>query len=273
MNRSAISLLTLLLALPVVGHTDLRLYVFDCGIIDMQDISSFSLSNDESPVRQLFVPCYLVEHDDQQMIWDAGLPNAIAGQGTIDQGGGMSMSLDTSLIEQLETLELSAADIDLVAFSHMHFDHVGAANLFTNARLLIQDTEYAAAFEDPDNPYFQPDLYMGLKDNEREILSGDYDVFGDGSVTIVSAPGHTPGHQVLLLQLENSGPLVLSGDLYHFAESRALRRAPQFNFDAEQTFGSMDKVEALIKAEGAILWIEHEKALADTLNMAPAFYD
>lgn len=273
MNRLILSLLSLLLFAPAISHANVRLYVFDCGVIDMEDISQFSLSNDESPVRQLFVPCYLIEHDDQLMIWDAGLPDAIAGQGSIEQGAGMSMTLDRSLIDQLAELDIDPADIDLIAFSHMHFDHVGAGNHFTNAKLLIQDTEYTAAFEEPDNPYFQPDLYMGLRDNEREILSGEYDVFGDGSVTIVSAPGHTPGHQVILLQLENLGPLVLSGDLYHFAESRALRRAPEFNVDAEQTFESMDKIEALIEAEGATLWIEHEMALAKTLKRAPAYYD
>ncbi|MEM8769805.1 MAG: N-acyl homoserine lactonase family protein, partial [Pseudomonadota bacterium] len=110
-------------------------------------------------------------------------------------------------------------------------------------------------------------------ENDREVLNGDHDVFGDGSVILVSAPGHTPGHQVLFLRLKNLGNLVLSGDLYHFRKSRELRRAPTFNYNAEQTFAAMDKVEALIEAEGATLWIEHDKALADTLVKAPDFYD
>jgi glyoxylase-like metal-dependent hydrolase (beta-lactamase superfamily II) len=267
------TLTVILLGIPLMAAAEVKLYVFDCGVIDMEDVTQFSLTNDETPVRRLFVPCYLIDHDGQQMIWDAGLPDNIAGQGTIDAGNGMSMRMDLSMAENLAKVNLTPEDVDLVAFSHMHFDHVGAANLFTSAHLLIQDTEYAAAFEDPDNPYFQADLYMGLAENERTLLSGDHDVFGDGSVVIVSAPGHTPGHQVLLLRLNNTGPLVLSGDLYHFAESRKLRRAPEFNVDAEQTFESMDKVEALIRNENATLWIEHEQALADTLNMAPAYYD
>ncbi len=98
-------------------------------------------------------------------------------------------------------------------------------------------------------------------------------MFGDGSVVLVSAPGHTPGHQVLLLRLENFGPLILSGDLYHFRKNRELRRVPLFNTDAQQTLESMTKVEALIVAEGATLWIEHDQALADTLNKTPRFYD
>jgi glyoxylase-like metal-dependent hydrolase (beta-lactamase superfamily II) len=250
-----------------------KLYVLDCGVIGLADVSGFGLTNDETPVRELFVPCYVIDHAGQQMLWDAGLPDAIVGQGEVTEDSGMTMRMDDTMADKLAVIGLAPADIDIVAFSHMHFDHVGAANLFTGAHLLIQDTEYEAAFVAKDNPVFQPDLYLGLSENERTLLSGDHDVFGDGAVTIVSAPGHTPGHQVLLLRLANTGPLVLSGDLYHFAESRALRRTPVFNTDAEATLHSMDKVEALIREEGATLWIEHEKALAETLELAPAFYD
>lgn len=261
-------------ASPASAATDdVRLYVFDCGLIGAADISMFNLSNDETPVRELFVPCYLIEHPDGRMIWDAGLPLAMAGQGRIEEEGGVYMHYERSLIDQLADMQLAPADIELVAFSHMHYDHVGAANAFKGSMLLIQETEYSAAFENVTNPVFQPDLYMDLQDSDMQILTGDHDVFGDGKVMIISAPGHTPGHQVLLLQLANTGPLVLSGDLYHFQMSRKLRRAPTFNTDAEQTFRSMDKVEKLLEAEGATLWIEHEKALADTLKMAPAYYD
>jgi len=261
-----------LAALPATA-ANVRLTVFDCGIIHVYDVRTFSLTNEETTVRELFVPCYLIEHPDGRLLWDAGLPLRMVGQGLIESPPDMAMAYETSLIDQLAELSLSPDDIDFAAYSHMHFDHVGAANAFSSAKLLIQDTEYQAAFVEKDNPYFQPDLYEELVDSEKEILSGDYDVFGDGSVVIISAPGHTPGHQVLLLKLDNFGPLILSGDLYHFRKSRELRRAPQFNVDAEQTFRSMDKVEALIKAEGATFWIEHDKALADTLDLAPAYYD
>lgn len=270
--KQALLILTLI-ALSGITQANVRLYVFDCGLIGAEDISPFSLSNDETPVRELFVPCYLIEHPEGRMVWDAGLPLALAGGGRVEQEGGVYQVYERSFIDQLADMNLATTDIDLVAFSHMHYDHVGAANAFTSSKLLIQDTEYAAAFDTPDNPYYQADLYMDLNSNERQILSGDHDVFGDGSVVIVRAPGHTPGHQVLLLRLANSGNLVLSGDLYHFQMSRKLRRAPIFNSDPEETFRSMDKVEALLEQENATLWIEHEKSLADTLNMAPAYYD
>jgi len=104
------------------------------------------------------------------------------------------------------------------------------------------------------------------------LLDGDHDVFGDGSVKILSAPGHTPGHQVLALELRELGPLVLSGDLYHFRKSRELRATPTFNTDRERTLRSMDKIEAYIAERGATLWIEHDAALADSIDLAPAYY-
>jgi glyoxylase-like metal-dependent hydrolase (beta-lactamase superfamily II) len=105
------------------------------------------------------------------------------------------------------------------------------------------------------------------------MLDGDHDVFGDGSVRIIYTPGHTPGHQALLVNLSNTGPVILSGDLFHFRANRRLRRAPTFNYDPVMTLESMDRIEALIKETDAALWIEHDKALADTLRKAPEFYD
>ncbi len=247
-----------------------KLYVFDCGHLSFPDISAFGLSNDETDVRELFVPCYLIEHEAGRMIWDAGLPLGMVGP----RQDGASNWYETSLIDQLAAMDLAPADIDYAAYSHFHYDHVGAANAFKDATLLIQESEHQAAFEHPEtNPVFQPALYDQLADSQKILLQGDHDVFGDGSVVIVSAPGHTPGHQVLKLELDSMGTLILSGDLYHFEVSRRLRRTPTFNTDAEQTLRSMDKVEALVRETDATFWIEHNLELANSLNLAPAFYD
>ena len=216
------------------AHADPRLYVFDCGHLSFPDVSAFGLSNEETTVRELFVPCYLIEHEGERMIWDAGLPLNMVGPRQPDA----SSWYETSIIDQLAQMDISPEDIDYTAYSHFHYDHVGAANAFANATLLIQQTEFEAAFETPEtNPVFRPELYDQLRDSDKIMLDGDFDVFGDGSVMIISAPGHTPGHQVLKLELENFGPLVLSGDLYHFEASRRLRRTPVFNTDAGANAG------------------------------------
>ena len=256
------------------SKSDLKLYVFDCGGLTFEDVSAFGLTNEETDVREMFVPCYLVDNGGRLLFWDGGLPLGIAGQGEVELDSGGIMRYERSVLEQLADLGLTPADVEFTAFSHFHFDHVGAANAFTTSTLLIQETEYTAAFEHPDeNPVFDPSLYGQLTTTPRILLDGDHDVFGDGRVIIYSAPGHTPGHQVLWLDLANEGPLMLSGDLYHFVVSRQLRRVPVFNTDKAQTLASMTRVEEILNSTGAALWIEHNKALADTLRKAPAYYD
>lgn len=251
----------------------LRLYVFDCGMLRFDSIEDFSIADDETEVRDLIVPCYMVEHEKGRMLWDGGLPSATAGTSGW-QGEGMLMRLDRTLNEQLADIGLNMSSFDFMAFSHMHFDHVGVANEVDGATLIIQRAEYDAAFADPVTiPGADPSLYDKLKDVDRVLIEGDYDVFGDGRVRIISAPGHTPGHQVLFIDLANTGPVVLSGDLYHFAISRVQKRVPQFNTDRDVTLESMDRVEALLVQTGAELWIEHELARFEHLNKSPSNYD
>ena len=251
----------------------LKLYVFDCGMLRYKSIESFAISDDETDIRDLIVPCYVVEHGSRRLLWDGGLPSKLA---DIDgwQGEGSLSRLDRTLSDQLSGVGLDMSSFDYVAFSHMHFDHVGVANEIDGATLIIQKPEYEAAFAGgPGAEQYQTALFENLKDAERIVIDGDYDVFGDGRVRIISAPGHTPGHQVLLIDLANTGPIMLSGDLYHFAITREKRRVPSFNFDRDMTLNSMERIENLIEDTGAAFWIEHELAFFEQLNKAPAFYD
>lgn len=251
-----------------------KLAVMNCGELTLTDISAFGLSNDDTDVRDLFVPCYLVEHNGQTLLWDAGLPLGIVGAGEVPYPGGGTLRYEVSVLDQLAEMGYAPSDIDFMALSHLHFDHAGAANLFSDATLLIQRPEYEEAFlADDVIEVFDPSLYSELQDSEKIVLDGDHDVFGDGEVRILAAYGHTPGHQVLFVNLANTGPVVLSGDLYHFRFSRENRRTPVFNTDRAQTLAAMDKIEAFLEESGATLWIEHDKAFADTLKKAPAFYD
>ncbi len=254
----------------------LKLYVFDCGMLHFESIEYFSISDDETDIRELIVPCYVVEHAKGRLLWDGGLPSKIADVDGWHGAGveGVLSRLDRTLSEQLSGIGLDMNSFDYAAFSHMHFDHVGVANEVTGATLIIQKPEYDATFGDEVTvPAVDPTLFENLKNTERILISGDHDVFGDGRVRIISAPGHTPGHQVLFIDLANTGPVVLSGDLYHFAISRQDRRVPEFNVDRDMTLASMDRVEALVQETGATFWIEHELAFFEQLNKAPAYYD
>ena len=251
-----------------------KLSVFDCGWLGFTDITLFGLSNEESAVREMFVPCYLIEHQGKRMVWDFGLPPNIVGAGVVEYVPGATMRYDVSIIDQLKTLGLDPGDIDFIAPSHLHFDHAGALSLFEGSTLLIQKAERDSVVgEATENVAIDPSLFAGMEDTPTVHLEGDHDVFGDGKVIIYSTPGHTAGHQVLFIDLENTGRIVLSGDLYHFRFSRENQRTPEFNFSRGQTLESMERVEALLAETGATLWIEHDHALADTLKKSPAFYD
>ena len=251
-----------------------KLSILDCGWLGFADITLFGLSNEESAVREMFVPCYLIEHQGKRMVWDFGLPPNIVGAGVVEYVPGATMRYDVSIIDQLKTLGLEPSDIDFIAPSHLHFDHAGALSLFKGSTLLIQKSERDSVVgEATENVAIDPSLFVGMEDTPTVQLEGDHDVFGDGKVVIYSTPGHTAGHQVLFIDLENTGKIVLSGDLYHFRFSRENQRTPEFNFSRDQTLESMERVEALLAETGATLWIEHDHALADTLKKSPAFYD
>ena len=161
-----------------------------------------------------------------------------------------------------------------MAFSHIHWDHVGASNDVTSGTWLVQQGDYDAAHAEGNMsvPAVQPELLVGIKERPTQVLSGDHDVFGDGTVQLIAADGHTPGHQVLFVDLAETGPVVLSGDLYHFQFSRVNRVVPLFNVDAERTLQSMDKVEALVTMMDADLWLQHDASLFESQQKAPGFY-
>ena len=265
-------LASLLIFISTQSFAGTKLYVFDCGLINLDNLEIFNIAEDESPVRQLFVPCYLIEHDSGLLLWDGGLPKPIANaEGPVSPVGG-TLVYDRWIVDQLADMGVSPADVTFAAYSHLHFDHAGAANFFLESNVLMQREEWDAAFSEGGD-FVDSSLFDGLKEANVTFIEGDYDVFGDGSVRLIYTPGHTSGHQVLLVTLENTGKILLSGDLYHTRANRSLRRVPKFNVDAEETLASMDRVEDLLSQTGATLWIEHDKALADNLKKAPQFYD
>mgnify|MGYP003669645124 FL=1 len=249
-----------------------KLYVFDCGSAHLDSLEMFNIKPEESDVRELFIPCYVIEHDAGRLFWDGGLPATVVGNEPPEDAPGPVMRYERWIIDQLADMGLSPADITYAAYSHLHFDHAGAANQLAENTVIMQQAEWDTAFEEG-HEFVDPTLFAGLKSANVKLIEGDYDVFGDGSVRLISTPGHTPGHQSLLVMLENTGPVMLSGDLYHTRANRELRRVPTFNYNAEQTLQSMDKMDALLAETGATLWIGHDKALADTLKKAPAYYD
>ncbi|MEO8157737.1 MAG: N-acyl homoserine lactonase family protein [Betaproteobacteria bacterium] len=253
-----------------------RLYVLNCGENDTRDVSAWSPGVDGGQPRTFSDSCYLIRHGKDLLLWETGVSDAIAAMpdGLTVGNGMLTLHVRKTLRSQLQELGIAPGEITHLGFSHCHGDHVGNANLFTAAKLYIQQVEYDAAFgPDAARSGFNPAFYNKLRDSETVKLDGDYDVFGDGSVMIYSTPGHTAGHQSLLVRLPKTGPVLLSGDAVHFRENWDNRRVPVRNFSREQSLASMEKLAGILAREHATLWINHDKPQTDTLKHAPEYFE
>ena len=250
-------------------QANMRLYVMDCGELRVKE--GVPLIGHQP--QRVFVPCYLIDHPKALMLWDAGLYPGNVGKGVIE-GLRVNQIYKRSVVDQLQDIGIQPEDIELMALSHMHYDHAGAANYFPNVHLYIQRPEYEAAFEN-ETPGYMTSLYDELADNPMTLLDGDHDVFGDGKIILISAPGHTAGHQVLLIDLVETGPLLLSADMYYTKIDRAKRIVPKFAFAAnlQQALESMDKVESIVEKKGATMWLAHDYELSQRLRLAPSYYE
>src|SRR5450432_3470736 len=251
-----------------------RLYVLYCGEAHIPDLSPWSPGFHVGEPAVFSDNCYLIQHGRDWMMWDTGYPDSLADkpEGIV---GPRSKALRTkTLASQLAEIGVAPAQVTYLAFSHSHGDHVGNGNLFTAATLYIQKAEYDAAFgPDAAKFGFVPATYDQLRTSRIVKLDGDADVFGDGSVRILSTPGHTAGHQSLLVRLPKTGAVVLSGDVAHFQENFVNRRVPGFNFNVEQSKQSIDKLDAIVKAEHAQLWINHDSEQNATIAHAPKYIE
>jgi N-acyl homoserine lactone hydrolase len=253
-----------------------RLYILDCGTISRMDSNLFGLKPEEVKVNVGFAsPCYLVVHPKGTLIWDVGqVPDAdIPDDGTevVQQD---ILKATRRLGSQLERLGYNPKEVTYMAMSHYHADHTANANMFAGSTWIVQQAEYDIMFSDAQVDIRTPDSYRDLKNTKRIALqNADHDVFGDGTVVIKTAPGHTPGHQMLFLKLAKFGPLLLAGDLYHFPEEKTLDRVPIFDFNAAMTRETRKKVDQFVAQAHAQMWIQHDAPTYATLKKAPDYYE
>jgi glyoxylase-like metal-dependent hydrolase (beta-lactamase superfamily II) len=248
----------------------LRLYTIDCGQIEVSDMSDFSDTGEyDGQSATLASPCFLVRHPKGTLLWDLGLGDRK--DGVTD--GPFHLVVRKSLSSQLAQIGLKPGDVGMLAFSHLHWDHTGNANAFPQATWLIPKAEFEWATSLPTPGGVDLDSISAYRAAKVVTFEGDRDVFGDGSVRILRANGHTPGHSVLMLKLKNSGTVVLSGDLYHAMRSRRERLIPAFNVSRADTLASIERIERIVQASRARFVIQHAREAVDALPKFPAYLD
>lgn len=232
---AAALLLTAAAAPPPSPPPSLKLWRLDCGTF---------------PQKALVNSCYLIRHGSRYMLWDTGFAADGVRPGAV---------LARRVVDQLALLGVPSAAVEVVGLSHMHWDHLGQAADFPQARLLIGAADWRALRALPVAAGLEPHRLSPWITNGGpvELAAGDLDVFGDGSVVMVATPGHTPGHRSLLVRL-GSGPVLLSGDLYHSAGQFAGDQVPRGAADAEATRRSFRRFRRLADELNAKIIIQHE---------------
>jgi N-acyl homoserine lactone hydrolase len=276
----AISLVLVLADCSQAAGPSLKLYVFDNGVLRGIDPAAFHLTKEEVGEPDMVCASYLVVHTaggkTESLLWDSGVvadADIEAGKGEVKRGA-FTLSASKTLKSQLAAIGFAPKDITYFGLSHNHFDHVANANAYAGSTWIVQQPEREAMFGDKPGPATVAALYAALKDSKTQVLHGeDHDVFGDGSVVVKAAYGHTPGHQVLVVKLKKTGPVVLAGDLYHYQAERGTDKVPGFEFNKEQSLASRAAIETLVKETGAQLWIEHDLPNFKSQKKAPEFYE
>lgn len=249
---------------------EVKLWRLDCGAAQINDLNQFSDTRAFTGKKMRFTDsCYLIKHGTTYMLWDTGLPAALKGAAISDTQP-LSATVTLTLPEQLAQIGVKPEEISIIGISHYHFDHIGQAAAFPQARLLIGKGDYDSLAATPpqngaDPTALKPWLGGGSK---VDPVVGDRDVFGDGSVTMIDLPGHTPGHHGLLVKLPRTGMVLLSGDEYHLRENVALNGVPGFNYSRSQTLASHDRFNKLAENTGALVIIQHD---ARDIAKLPAF--
>jgi N-acyl homoserine lactone hydrolase len=266
-------------AAAVDAVSSVRLYAFDCGRIEFQDMALFSDTGEyDGKSGSLVDPCYLIRHPKGILLWDTGLGDALFGRNDPANDAGVSLKVRARLLDQLAGIGIAPSDVTYVAFSHFHLDHTGNANAFIAATWILSQAELDWALAPVTPPVVDLKSFSAYRTVATRMISGDFDVFHDGTVRILKAPGHTPGHQVLLLKLAKSGPVLLSGDLYHMRSDRPAAggkpaRIMPINTNRAESLASVDRVETLLKNTHARLVIQHDPDDFKLLPVSPAYLD
>jgi glyoxylase-like metal-dependent hydrolase (beta-lactamase superfamily II) len=257
---------------PLPKLSGVRLYVIDCGTIISNQPENFGLTREEVFNPNFSDPCFLVMHPKGMLLFDTGLSDNHVGRPIYENMVGNEGQLKfTTLRGELANIGVTAAMITYLALSHSHWDHVGNANDFAGSTWLARKAEYDFMFA-PDVPADRQKPYAALSHGRIQFIDGDYDVFGDGSVVLLSTPGHSPGHQSLYVKLAKTGGVVVSGDLYHYSAERNLGRVPPRE-RSSQTPASRRKIEDVLLRTHSQLWIGHAIDWYRDAIKAPGWYE
>src|SRR5215470_16814110 len=219
---------------------------------------------------QIPIACYLVKTSDAVILFDTGVsPRAVPGLLRNDPMA--RFSEEDLLVHRLDGLGLEPADVDLVVLSHLHYDHAGGVEFFVNSEIVVQKDEYAYAHYPP--PFFAPFYYrknFDLPNHRWRLPDGDTELAP--GISILRSDGHTPGHQSLLVELPETGPVILAGDACYWQEHAEHERVPGVVWNPTLALHSIKRLKTLARLTGARIFPSHDPAFWKTVKQAPDAY-
>ena len=248
-----------------------KLMRLDCGTVAANNLDQFSDTRAYvGQSKRLTSSCYLIKHGDAYMLWDTGLPAAMKGK-PIDPKAPMDATVTATIVEQLAAVGVKPEQISMIGVSHYHFDHVGQAAAFPGATLLIGKGDFDALKAGAPGTSKLPLAPWIDGTAKSDPVSGDKDVFGDGSVTMLDLPGHTPGHHGLLVHLAGKGNVLLTGDVAHFQENYDSDGVPGFNTNRADSIAAIERFKGLARNLKATVIIQHDPRDIAKLPAFPAW--
>ena len=283
--RTFVALASLIAATAVHAQrneiTSPRLYVFDGGVL-ASETARYRLTDADVEEVPLSVASFLIVHPRGVLMWDAGAVADHERSGDIGYEQRLVrrdnqerfVKLAPTLTSQLKAAGYDPSDVTHLALSHYHWDHTADANLFAGSQWLANKKDYDAMFSANPPGGTRPETYSALKNGRTTLITAaEHDVFGDGTVVIRQATGHTEGHAVLYVKLKNTGGVVLAGDLYHYPAERTLNRLPTFEVSEAETKAARAELEGFLTRTNSALWIQHDLPAHRRLKKSPEFYD
>ena len=209
-------------------------------------------------------PSFLIEHPNGLVLVDTGLaPEAVgdpsAFYGAMADAVDFRFETEHRVDKQVEARGYRVEDVTHVVVTHAHIDHTGGIRLFPNASLLIGalDLPYALYPPPEDRLLYRADDFRPTLAREWDSVRGDRDLFGDGSITILSMPGHTPGNSSVLVRLRHR-TVLLTGDTVHLQQAFDDELYMPGDFDEAGAVASVRRLKQIAAREEALVWIAHD---------------
>ena len=268
----------------------MKLYAFSSGALTIGKGVLQNFGPMDPPI-QIPVGFFVIHHPKGNVLFDTGNNDKIIDDINYWPKGAQGLNPvrtpDVAIDAQLRKIGMTPDDIKYVVVSHMHLDHGGNIAKFPHATLIIQRDEinFAMFPDEPFNgPFIREDAWALRAPNGSDkpnamnmviLENQDYDIFGDGSIVVKHARGHTKGHQMMVVRLPKKGMTILTGDNVYFRENVTKHIPPNLvlAYDPAGIMKAYDYIRLMMATEGADYFTAHDPDAYKAMKHAPEYYE